>query len=261
MLLYINGSNKIIKRYKGTQLVYQAEDSSDSGDTSGIIMTGNTLSFKYIIKDIVTTSNVSINGTTYKLTAADGESLGDNYYKYTTTPTDAITSIEFISGNVFEIYALPDSLTSMNYMFGSASSLINLDLRGLNVSNVSMARYCFSGCYGLTSLNVSGWDTSNFVDCLSIFRNCSALQELDLSTWNTSNITKADSLFNGCRNLRTLNVSGWDISKITAYATMFNNCSLLSTLILGNVSQSTFDWWSARLSEAGISPTIEYTIV
>lgn len=258
MLPYINGDKKIIKRYKGTQLVYQVES---SGDTSGIIMTGNTLSFKYVINDIVTSSNISVNGSSYSLTAADGESLGDGYYKYTTTPTETITSVEFTSGNVWEIYALPNGLTTMNYMFSGISSLTSLDLRGLNTSNVSLMRYAFSGCNGLTSLNVSGWNTSNLVDGISMFRNCSNLQELDLSTWNTSNWTKADNLFNGCRNLRTLNVSGWDISTMNSYATIFTNCSSLSKLILGNVSQSTYDWWSARLNEAGITPTIEYTIV
>lgn len=258
MLPYINGDKKIIKRYKGTQLVYQVES---SGDTSGIIMTGNTLSFKYVINDIVTSSNISVNGSSYSLTAADGESLGDGYYKYTTTPTETITSVEFTSGNVWEIYALPNGLTTMNYMFSGISSLTSLDLRGLNTSNVSAMRFLFSGCNGLTSLNVSGWNTSNLVDGISMFRNCSNLQELDLSTWNTSNWTKADNLFNGCRNLRTLNVSGWDISTMNSYATIFTNCSSLSKLILGNVSQSTYDWWSARLTEAGITPTIEYTIV
>lgn len=258
MLPYINGDKKIIKRHKGTQLVYQVES---SGDTSGIIMTGNTLSFKYVINDIVTSSNISVNGSSYSLTAADGESLGDGYYKYTTTPTETITSVEFTSGNVWEIYALPNGLTTMNYMFSGISSLTSLDLRGLNTSNVSAMRFLFSGCNGLTSLNVSGWNTSNLVDGISMFRNCSNLQELDLSTWNTSNWTKADNLFNGCRNLRTLNVSGWDISTMNSYATIFTNCSSLSKLILGNVSQSAYNWWVARLTEAGISPTIEYTIV
>lgn len=260
MLPYINGDKKIIKRYKGTQLVYQVES---SGDTSGIIMTGNTLSFKYVINDIVTSSNISVNGSSYSLTAADGESLGDGYYKYTTTPTETITSVEFTSGNVWEIYALPNGLTTMNYMFSGISSLTSLDLRGLNTSNVSLMRYAFSACNALTSLNVSGWDTSKLVDCMNMFRNCSALVELDLSTWNTSNLTKLDRLFYGCRNLSTLNISDWgmDITRVTSYSEIFTNCSSLSKLILGNVSQSTYDWWSTRLTEAGISPTIEYTIV
>lgn len=260
MLPYINGNKKIIKRYKGTQLVYQVES---SGDTSGIIMTGNTLSFKYVINDIVTSSNISINGSSYSLTAADGESLGNDYYKFTIggDDTETITSVEFTSGNVWEIYALPNGLTTMNYMFSGISTLAELDLRGLNTSNVSSMKYIFSGCNGLKTLNVSGWNTSNLVEAISMFRNCSNLQELDLSTWNTSNLVKADNLFNGCRNLTTLNVSGWDISKINSYATIFNNCLLLTKLILGNVSQSTYNWWVARLTEAGISPTIEYTIV
>lgn len=210
---YISGSNKIIKRYKGTQLIYQAEDSSED-TTSESIATENTLSFKYVISDIVTSSNISINGTSHILTAAHGESLGDGYYKFTIggTDTEEITSIRFLSGNVYEIYALPNGLTDMSQMFNSCSALGYFNLYGLNTSNVTNMSFLFSNL----SLNET-----------------------------------------------IIDVRGWDISNVTSYDYMFYNSTKIQKLILGNVSQTTFDWWYARLTDAGIqgNVTIEYTIV
>lgn len=210
MLPYINGNKKIIKRYKGTQLVYQAEDSS-----SGSIVTENTFSFKYLINNIVTNCNVYINGQLYSLTAADGESLGDNYYKYTITPTEVIQTIEFAGGNLYELYALPNGLISMNYMFSGCLNNLNYNLNGLNTSNVTDTAWMFS------NLSLVGSQTADIV----------------------------------------IDVTGWDISNVALYNNMFTNSNKIQKLILGNVSQSTYDWWSARLTEAGITPTIEYTIV
>ena len=207
---YINGNKKIIKSYKGTQLVYQAEDSS-----SGSIVTENTFSFKYLINNIVTNCNVYINGQLYSLTAADGESLGGNYYKYTITPTEVIQTIEFAGGNLHELYALPNGLTSMNYMFIGCLNNLNYNLNGLNTSNVTNTEWMFG------NLSLVGSQTADIV----------------------------------------IDVTGWDISNVALYNNMFTNSNKIQKLILGNVSQSTYDWWSARLTEAGITPTIEYTIV
>lgn len=207
---YINGNKKIIKRYKGTQLVFESE-----GGSSGSIVTENTFSFKYLINNIVTNCNVYINRQLYSLTAADGESLGDNYYKYTITPTEVIQTIEFAGGNLYELYALPNGLTSMNYMFSGCLNNLNYNLNGLNTSNVTNTAWMFG------NLSLVGSQTADIV----------------------------------------IDVTGWDISNVALYNNMFTNSNKIQKLILGNVSQSTYDWWVARLNEAGITPTIEYTIV
>lgn len=203
---YISGSTPIKSIFKGSNLVYQTEESSGG---EGIV-TENTLSFKYLG---LVNSNVTINGTLYQITASDGEPLGDDYYKYTTTLSEPLTSLTFDSGNVYELYAIPQTtnVTSFNYMFSSAM-IPNLDLSGLD----------------------------------------------------TSNVTSMDGMFSNSRTLQELNVTGWDVSNVTSFnVSMFLNCTSLNKLILGSVSQSTYDWWLARLTDAGIQSnvTIEYTIV
>jgi len=187
----------------------------DSGSTTDSIATENTFSFKYLINSLVTQSNVYINDTLYSLTAADGESLGDNYYKHTITPSETIQTIEFAGGNLYELYALPNGLTSMSYMFSGCLNNLNFNLNGLNTSNVTDTAWMFS------NLSLVGSQTADIV----------------------------------------IDVTGWDISNVALYNNMFTNSNKIQKLILGNVSPSTYDWWCARLMEANISPTIEYTIV
>lgn len=200
---YISGSTPIKSIFKGSNLVYQTEESS------GSIVTENTLSFRY---DGRTYSNVTINGTMYRIAASDGELIEGNYYKYTTTLSEPLTELVFNSGNIYELYAIPQTtnVTSMNMMF-------------------------YNGL--CTNLNLSGLDTSN--------------------------VTNMPYMFYGSLYLTELNVSGWDISNVTSYSNLFKDCTSLNKLILGNVSQTTYDWWYARLTDAGIQSnvTIEYTIV
>jgi len=140
------------------------------------IITENTLSFKYLG---LTNSNVTINGTLYQITAADGEPLGDDYYKYTTTLSEPLTSLSFDNGNVFELYAIPQTtdVTSFNSMFTN-SQLTELNLSGLDTSNVTDMSYMFSNCDDLAELNVSGWDISNVASTTYMFRNCNNLTKL-----------------------------------------------------------------------------------
>lgn len=180
------------------------------------IVTENTLSFKYEINGILTKSNISINGTSYSFDATNGESLGDGFFKATITPTEKITTFKFVNGNVCELYAIPDSLTSLNNTFAQCTSLSNINLKGLNTSNLTSMDYTF---YGLVS-------------------------------------------FNGEPNI-IIDVTGWDISKVSSNLNTFKNSTGIKTLILGEVSETTYNFWYARLFDADLQDqvTIDCTII
>lgn len=182
----------------------------------GSIVTENTLSFKYEINGILTKSNISINGTSYSFNETNGESLGDGFYKATITPTEKITTFKFVNGNVCELYAIPDSLTSLNDTFVQCTSLSNINLKGLDTSNLTSMDYTF---LGLVS-------------------------------------------FNGEPNI-IIDVTGWDISKVVSNLNTFRNSTGIKTLILGEVSQTTYNFWYARLFDADLQEqvTIDCTIV
>ena len=143
------------------------------------------------------------------------------------------------------------------------NGLTSFDTTILDISEVTNMESMFSSCKSLTSLDLTGWDTSKVTNMSQMFSNCSGLTSIDLSNFNTSKVTDMKYMFYGCKSLTSLNVSGWDISKVTSYYSMFPivlNSQL--KLILGEVTQTQYDWWLARLREANIKDkvTIEYTL-
>ena len=152
-------------------------------------------------------------------------------------------------------------VTNLSEMFNSCDKLVDVKLGTFGDKLIYM-NYLFAYCNNLKSVDVSKIDTSNVMYMNHMFYECKELLNLDLSTFNTSNLYYVYDMFNGCTNLQTLNVTGWDISKVKDCKYMFTNCSSLSKLILGEVSQSTYNWWCARLTEAGLScDIIECTII
>ncbi|MDM1009524.1 BspA family leucine-rich repeat surface protein [Clostridium perfringens] len=128
-----------------------------------------------------------------------------------------------------------------------------MDLRGLDVSNLNDMSSMFSSCSWLKSLDVSGWDTSNATNMSFMFVNDqqlttikgienwnvsnvrnmmsmfagSRIKSLDLSSWDTSKVTDMSFMFNQTMELESINASGWDTSNVTNMNFMFgNNCRL-----------------------------------
>lgn len=178
MLPYINGNKKIIKRYKGTQLVYQVEGENYS-------------EIDFVLNSLP--QGFNIGGYTETATTTNTIDNGDGTYTYKSTLND----------------------------------------------------------FGITELTT--YQQS--------FQNSSLTKINSLPFSNT--ITNVMAMFSGCASLSEVNAKGWDISNVTSYILMFHNCNSLNKLILGSVSQSTYDWWVARLTDASIqnNVTIEATIV
>ena len=81
--------------------------------------------------------------------------------------------------------------------FENNSTVINLDLSGLDTSQVINMSSMFSDCSGLTSLDVSQFQTENVTNMVAMFSYCSGLTSLDVSGFNTSNVTNMNGMFNG----------------------------------------------------------------
>ena len=144
--------------------------------------------------------------------------------------------------------------------YTATSSPYTTTLTELGIDTLTSCNYAFSGS-SITKL-ISFPDTSNIKSMSFMFFNCYSLTSLDLSNFDTSNITSVTNMFRNCYNLQTLNVIGWDISKVVVSGNMFANCPSLSKLILGKVTQTTYDWWCTRLTENNISyDIIECTII
>ena len=240
-------------------------------DSDCAVSSDDTLSFEFS----GTTTTYKLNGTTYTATSSPYsttlDELGINTltgcnYAFSDTSITKLISFPDTSNvtTMIWMFASCESLTSldlssfntsnvtdMNRMFSSCKNLTSLDLSSFNTSKMTKMRHMFYNCSGLTSLNLSSFNTSNVTDMEGMFYKCKSLTSLDLSSFNTSNVTDMDYMFYDCTNLTTLDLSSWDVGEhITSYTRMFEYCTSLQTL---KVKQGTYNWWCARLSNAGIS--------
>lgn len=101
-------------------------------------------------------------------------------------------------------------------------------------------KYCrlFRGCSSLQNIDLSGLDTSNMTDMSSFFYECSSLERIDLSRIDTSNVTRMVGMFDGCRKLSTLDLTSFCTSKVTDMARIFRFCNSLESVNLSSFDTS-----------------------
>ena len=130
------------------------------------------------------------------------------------------------------------NVTDIRSMFAYCRSLTSLDLSNFDTSKVTDISSMFGGCSGLASLDLSNFDTSNVTSMSSMFYNCSGLTSLDVSNFNTSKVTNMGNMFNSCSNLTSLDVSNFDTSNVTSMYQMFRYCTNLTSLDVSNFNTS-----------------------
>ena len=130
------------------------------------------------------------------------------------------------------------NVTIMYSMFERCSGLTSLDLTGLDTSNVTGMSSMFCGCSGLTNLDLTPLDTSKVKYMGYMFFGCSGLTSLDLTPLNTSNVTNMSDMFSGCRGLTSLDMTPLDTSKVTNMEGMFSSCLGLTKLDLSPMNTS-----------------------
>lgn len=126
------------------------------------------------------------------------------------------------------------NVTDMSNMFDACEALTSLDVSSLNTSNVTDMWGMFAGCSALSSLNLSGFNTSKVKDMYYMFQGCTSLTSLDLSSFNTSNVTNTVRMFMGCDQLASLDLSSFDTSKVNNDHSMFLDCPKLASIKVGS---------------------------
>jgi len=119
------------------------------------------------------------------------------------------------------------SSSNTERMFEGCSSLTRLDLRNIEMDNVTFALNMFSGCSSLQTLDTSKWNLGNLSNGQSMFSGCSSLQSLDTSKWNLEKVTDLGSTFDDCRGLTELDSSSWNLIRCSYYKKTFNRCNTL----------------------------------
>ena len=118
------------------------------------------------------------------------------------------------------------SSSNTERMFENCSSLTRLDLRNIEMDNLTAALNMFYGCSSLQTLDTSKWNLGNLSNGNSMFYGCSSLQTLDTSKWNLGNLSYGDSMFNGCSSLQTLDTSKWNLGNLNTAENMFRQTKI-----------------------------------
>ena len=144
---------------------------------------------------------------------------------------DLCYSLTVISGIQ---YLNTSSVTNMEYMFCSCSSLTNLDLSNFDTSKATNMGNLFQSCWNLKKIDLSNFDTSKVTDMSWMFYDCVSLTELDLSSFNTGSVTDMSYMFANAypdnlslpneSQLTKINVSSFDTKNVTDMSHMFYNC-------------------------------------
>ena len=129
------------------------------------------------------------------------------------------------------------NVTNINYLYYNNKSE-NIDISGLNTSNVTQAINLFYGCSNLTSLDLSNFYLSKVTDYANLFNNCLKLTNLDLSNLGKNQIINMSRTFYNCSNLTSLNINHFDTSKLTTLQQTFYGCSSLTSLDLSSWNTS-----------------------
>lgn len=106
-----------------------------------------------------------------------------------------------------------------------------LDLRDLDVSNVTKFQHTFFGSTSLVTIDIRGWDTSNAKSMEGMFAFCPSVEEIvGIESLNTSKVRNMTAMFKQCHKLETIDVSSWDVREVEQFYNMFLECRSLTEI-------------------------------
>lgn len=161
--------------------------------------------------------------------------LGDKvqHITYDTSQKEGVTlSDDGLTANVYNVQLPSDSLFTQSTYAMLPETLLDADMRGLDVSKMSNLQKVFAGCCNMTTVDISNWDTSNVTSFLGMFITCNSLETIKgIEKLNTSKLVLLCMTFYACTALKTLDgLENWDVSNVTNLSCAFKNCSKVTSL-------------------------------
>lgn len=114
--------------------------------------------------------------------------------------------------------------TDLVKAFHNNKVLTEVDLSGLDTSNITSFRELCKDCSNLQTVKMNGLDVSKVTSFQSMFYECKKLTEADLSSLNSSSVSDMSNLFYNCYDLENINLTNMDTTAVTTMSKMFFNC-------------------------------------
>lgn len=148
------------------------------------------------------------------------------------------------------------NITNIDNLF-RLSSIKNVELSGIDMTNVNNFTSVFEGCEELLSVNL-GNGKDNFRGSIgSMFKTCRQLTEIDLSNLSGT-LTNCVYAFNNCYYLAKLDIRNLDFTSLTAtytYSYAFNGIPNDCLIIVKD--QANKDWITSKFSNLTNVQTLE----
>lgn len=164
---------------------------------------------------------------------------------YRTERNNQISIAHLVNSETKEFnLVLPYDTTHLDYLFFQNSKLEKIKV--LNTTNkIESTKYTFSYCTNLIELNLEGIDTSNVTSMESMFSHTTNLPHLNLNPLRTEKVRSFYNMFEFASNLEkdgTLDLSSFNTPSLINISFMFNNTKIrelkFNTLDLSNVSST-----------------------
>ncbi|MBO6359194.1 BspA family leucine-rich repeat surface protein [Enterococcus casseliflavus] len=114
--------------------------------------------------------------------------------------------------------------SNLNKAFHNNKVLTEVDLRGVDTSNITNMSQFFQDCSNLQTVNLSGLDVSNVTTFKNMFYECKKLTEANLSSLNSSKVNDMSYMFYNCYDLEKLSLTNVNTTSVQTMEKMFHNC-------------------------------------
>ena len=145
-----------------------------------------------------------ISSNEYKITLLDKKQS----LRHLNSILDSKNTFDF-TGDITVAIDFNNSLFSTKSLFENVTHLTQVNLTGLDMSNITNMDSMFSGCSSLENIVFDGVDTRKVKSMNYLFKNCKNLKIVDMSAINTQNVDSMASLFSGCENINSINISSF----------------------------------------------------
>ena len=116
------------------------------------------------------------------------------------------------------------------------------DIQYVNCTKISSIAYMFRGCTTLINLDVSGWNLSNITNCNTSFADCISLTSITgLDMMDVSESASFAYMFSACKMLQKLDISNFKFKSNANLERMFASTNLLTDIGMIYCDQSTIN--------------------
>ncbi|HFD0554431.1 TPA: BspA family leucine-rich repeat surface protein [Enterococcus faecium] len=122
----------------------------------------------------------------------------------------------------------------LNFAFDGNRQLQEVNLNGLDTSNITSMEVMFRNCTNLKKVDFSNCNTTNVTSMGYMFQDCSTLSDVKFTNISTRSLNNTSYMFSGCTNLKIIDLSSFNLNTGLNDSGMFTTNQKTELLVLTN---------------------------